>query len=435
MARTARRPTLIELLTGIGIEFWAALAEMAPYLLLGFVVAGFLSIFIPQELVERHLGGRGAWPIAKASLFGVPLPLCSCGVIPVAASLRRHGASRGSTTSFLVSTPQTGVDSILVTYSLLGPVFAIFRPIAALVSGILGGLFVSATTADLERAPSENEADVEPCREACCEEDAGSSRIVRALRYGFVTLPQDLARALLLGLLVAGVIAAVIPDDFFSGWLGSGPLAMLAMLAVGIPIYVCATGTVPVAAALIMKGVAPGAVLVFLMTGPATNAATITTIWRIMGRRTALIYLGVVAASALAAGAILDMFFPTAGALHVEHAHDMGPGWFGHLSAVLLLAVLGYAMWRPRAIGTDAGEDRGTEGATPGAADSIRLGVSGMTCNACARSVHGALSELAGVSSVSVDLDGGIAVVRGHGLDASRLSETVRSLGFDATPR
>jgi uncharacterized membrane protein YraQ (UPF0718 family)/copper chaperone CopZ len=415
----------MDLLTQIAVEVWSALAEMAPYLLLGFLVAGVLSVFIPQELVERHLGGRGPWPVAKASLFGVPLPLCSCGVIPVAASLRRHGASRGSTTSFLISTPQTGVDSVLVTYSLLGPVFAVFRPVAALVSGLIGGVIVSATTRDLER---ENGVAIEvggnSCTEQCCADGAGHSRLLRALRYGFLTLPQDLARALLAGLAIAGLLAALVPDDFFAAYLGSGFVAMIAMMAVGIPIYVCATGTVPVGAVLLMKGVSPGAVLVFLMTGPATNAAAITTIWKVLGRRTAFVYLGVVAATALFCGWLLDITFGELVVATAQHAHEMRPGLFANISAVGLLAVLGFALLRPRIVGSSVADGTPEE-------RQVLLSIRGMTCNNCARSIHGALATLSGVASVRVDLDAGTALVRGTGLDSSTLCETVSKLGFD----
>ena len=191
----------------IAREFWGVLTEMSPYLLFGFLVAGILSVFIRPETVERHLGGHGLWPIVKASAFGVPLPLCSCGVIPVAASLRRHGASKGATTSFLMSTPQTGVDSILVTLSLLGPVVAIFRPIVAFVSGVIGGSVVSLTQ---KNDPSTVET-VEKCHDSCCSTDGPvHGKLMRVLRYGFVTLPRDIAKPLLAGLVIAGLIAVLV---------------------------------------------------------------------------------------------------------------------------------------------------------------------------------------------------------------------------------
>ncbi len=335
-----------------GLTFWQTLCEMAPYLLFGFLVAGLLSVFVRPDQVERHLGGRGFWPVAKAALFGVPLPLCSCGVIPVAASLRRHGASRGATTAFLLSTPQTGVDSILVTYGLLGGLIACLRPLTALVTGIVGGCLTN-----LLASASPGEAPAPACTEPCCQPGpAAGSRLWRALRYGFLDLPREIGRALLVGLAIAGLIATLVPDRFFEGVFGSGLPGMLAMMAVGIPLYVCATGSVPVAAALILKGVSPGVALVFLMTGPATSAATLAIVWKVLGRRTALVYLGTVAGGALAAGWLLDRCVRAGWAVPVSaaHGHRMLPGWLTAASAVLLLALLARSLLPTRRSRTTA---------------------------------------------------------------------------------
>lgn len=317
-----------------GVQFWATLSDMAPYLLFGFLMAGILSVLISTAFVERHLGGTGLWAVVKASLFGVPLPLCSCSVIPVAASLRRHGASKGATTAFLLSTPQTGADSIMATFSLLGPVFAVFRPFAAFVSGILGGALVQrlATHEKDEPAPDRD-------NEACCCGTQRSSKVARIFRYGFLVLPQDIAGSLLVGILIAGVIAVLVPDGFFAEVLGTGFIAMLVMMLLGIPVYVCATASIPVAAAMMLKGVTPGAALVFLMTGPATNAATVATLWRMFGRRTAMLYLAAVAATALGSGLVLDAFFTI---VRVRPGAEMAmlPEWLKTLSACVLLVVL-----------------------------------------------------------------------------------------------
>ncbi|HIJ66978.1 MAG TPA: SO_0444 family Cu/Zn efflux transporter [Planctomycetes bacterium] len=318
--------------------FWETLAEMSPYLLFGFFVAGVLSVFISARLVERHLGGRGIWPLLKASAFGVPLPLCSCGVIPVSMSLRKHGASKGSTISFLLSTPQTGVDSIFVTFSLLGPVFAIFRPVAALITGVIGGGLVQLTD------PEPADAIQPECTDACCNEKEQKSKIIRALKHGFVTLPADIGKAMFIGLIVAAVISAAIPDDFFAPFLGGGILAMLIMMALGIPVYVCATASVPVAAALITKGVNPGAAMVFLMTGPATNAAAFMTIWSVLGKKTAITYIITVAGAAIAAGLLLDRIVRQVGSDNVFKMGWMLPPIVKYASAVVLLAVLIFAM-------------------------------------------------------------------------------------------
>ena len=333
---------MLDFARSIIVGFWNTTAEMSPYLLFGFFVAGILSVFISQRFIEKHLGGGGLWPLVKASLFGVPLPLCSCGVIPVSISLHKHGASKGSTISFLLSTPQTGVDSIFATFSLLGPVFAVFRPATAFVTGIVGGTLVNAIDRDKEDSNLLKEA----CSDECCSSSNKTSRIFRALKYGFVTLPRDIGKAMLIGLVIAACISALVPDDLFAEkLLGTGIFAMVVMMFFGIPVYVCATASIPVAAALILKGLTPGATLVFLITGPATNAAAFTTIWKALGGRTAIVYLFTVAVSALGAGILLDMMFPYLGPSVRTHLHQMEPSILGHISAAVLLAVLGFAIF------------------------------------------------------------------------------------------
>ncbi len=321
-------------------DFWATIGEMSPYLLFGFLVAGFLSVLVSQRLVEQHLGDRGLWPLLKASVLGVPLPLCSCGVIPVSMSLRKHGASKGSTIAFLLSTPQTGVDSIFVTLSLLGPVFAIFRPIAALITGLVGGTLVDIFG---QGTQAENHHQ-ERCTDACCG-DEKTGKIRKGLKYGFVTLPRDIGKAMLVGLLVAALISALVPDGYFAEKLGTGIFPLIAMMFLGIPVYVCATASVPVAAAMILKGLSPGAALVFLMTGPATNAASFVTIWKVLGKTTAILYLVTVAGCAMMSGVLLD--YAAAG---MDFEVAARPGWMlpeavKSASALILFAVLGSALF------------------------------------------------------------------------------------------
>jgi len=322
------------------VDFWRTTAEMSPYLLFGFFVAGILAVLIPQRVVARHLGGRGVWPILKAALFGVPLPLCSCSVIPVSMSLRKHGASKAATIAFLLSTPQTGVDSILVTFSLLGPVFAIFRPVAALVTGVIGGVLVNF----FGNTNHDNDIPVEKCSDECCGGGKLGHRFLAGMKHGFVTLPRDIGKPMLLGLVIAAGISAMVPDGFFADQLGTGIFAMFVMMLLGIPMYVCATASVPLVAAFIMKGLTPGAALVFLMTGPATNAASIITIWKVMGRRTAIIYLISVAGSALLLGIALDLIIRTVNVKEVCGMHRMLPSIIGHASAIVLFGILAYAI-------------------------------------------------------------------------------------------
>ncbi len=329
-----------DVLRQVAIDFWAVFAEMSPYLLFGFFVAGLLSMLVSRKMVERHLGGGGMLPLLKAAIFGVPLPLCSCGVIPVSMSLHKQGASKGSTVSFLLSTPQTGVDSILVTYSLLGPVFAVFRPLAALVTGVAGGVLVN-----LFGKPVANESKAAEEAGDCPTIPTWRKKFLDAMEYAFITLPRDIGKPLLLGLVIAAIISALVPDDFFADKLGRGLPAMLVMMAVGIPIYVCASASVPVAAALILKGLSPGAALVFLMTGPATNAAGVAAIWNTLGRRTAILYLLTVAACALGAGLLLDTLVFNTELDVVTHAHQMIPPLVQNLAAFTLLALLTYGFY------------------------------------------------------------------------------------------
>lgn len=335
---------MLHFIKTMAFDFWSVLSEMSPFLLFGFFVAGLLSVCINAAIVQRHLGGGGFWQVFKASLLGVPLPLCSCGVIPVSMSLYKHGASKGATISFLLSTPQTGVDSMLVTYSLMGPIFAIFRPLAAFVTGLLGGTVVNIV--EKHQPPAAQKKAVE-CTDSCCTNAKKQNWLIRSMKHGFVTLPADIGKAMLVGLIIAAVISAAVPNDFFAGTsavAGGGIVAMLVMMVVGIPIYICSTASVPIAVALIAKGLNPGAAFVFLMTGPATNAATLVTLASQLGKRTAIIFLLTVIVSSLAGGLILDWIF--AGDIsQITHAHgDILAGWFKSLCAVALLAVLGYGI-------------------------------------------------------------------------------------------
>ncbi len=314
---------------------WRVTGEMAPYLLLGFVLAGLLSVLIAPAAVRRHLGAPGLRQVAKAALIGVPLPLCSCGVLPLAATLRRQGASPGATLSFAISTPQTGVDSILATQALMGPVFAVVRVLTAFISGILGGALLEGWA---RRSPGPNGA---PVPDAPPETTTAASRTWReGLRYGLVVLPRAIGRALLLGLVLSGLLTVLIPPAFFAGTWGAGALGLPLMLVVGLPLYVCSTGSIPIAYAFIHMGLSPGAAFVFLVSGPATSAAALIMMYRILGWRGALVCLGTVAFTALAGGLLLDRWLPVEMVHAHAHTHGASPGLGSTLAAVILLAML-----------------------------------------------------------------------------------------------
>jgi len=398
-------------------EVWATTQDMAPYLLFGFALAGLLSQFITSDTVERHLGKKGLWTTVKASLLGVPLPLCSCGVIPVAASLRKHGASRGATTAFLISTPQTGVDSILATYGMLGPFLATFRVVAAFVSGLLGGILVDRFGGE---APTEG---LLTSSSDSCAEEGGSRGFLPGLRYGFVTLPGSIGNALLVGVLIAGALAALIPDQSVPGWLAGGIVGMLAMMALGVPMYVCATASIPVAATMVAKGVSPGAALVFLMTGPATNAATIGVLWRALGKRAAALYVGVVAISALASGLLLDAL-SAGGGLAQGGASDMQmlPPWLKLVSALALIALIALPRFIPGQSSRQIEEGE----------QELELEVSGMTCQHCAEAARKAAMACSGVSQAQVDLRAGRVRVCGTAPSEDEICTALAGAGFTA---
>ena len=425
---------MIEMITHIIVETWLVTARMAAWLLLGFVVAGLLSVFISPAWLERHLGGRGLGPVLKASLFGVPLPLCSCGVIPVAASLRQHGASRAATTAFLLSTPQTGVDSILVTWTMLGPLFAIFRPVAALVTGLLGGGLVQVFDPD----PHQSSADGKGLA------GAGSVDIIRprglgpkiraAADYGFVILPGDIGRALLIGLIIAGILGAVVPAEFLSGYLGLGALSIALMMIVGIPIYVCATASVPLAVSFIFMGATPGAALAFLIAGPATNAATVTTIARVLGRKTMIIYLLTVAVSAFGGGLLLDWLLPRASEAiplfaGLGHHHE-NIGGFEHVAGAALVLVMTFSWWLSRRRGQSCGCEENEVCRVDDHSRTLEFVVEGMNCSHCADSIQRAVSEMSGVTDCRVYLEDGRAIVQGRDLDTAKVVGVIEGLGY-----
>ncbi|MDQ8195907.1 SO_0444 family Cu/Zn efflux transporter [Coraliomargarita sp. SDUM461004] len=366
---------MLTFLSSFAHNTWDLVAEMAPYLLFGFAFAGLLHVFIRQDFVQRWLGKPGLDGVIKASLLGVPMPLCSCAVIPVAASLRKSGATRGATASFLSSTPQTGVDSILATYALLGGLFTTVRVTVAFITGIVTGYLIelfckTSSTQQTQTKPqafealsfappmetpapklaslSKSQADAP---KSCCasKQTNHTNKPVAALRYAFVTLPSDLASALILGLLLAGLITTLMPTDLLSGSLSSGPLAFLLATAISLPLYVCATASIPMAYALMAAGLSPGAALVFLIAGPATNTATIVTVWKMLGRKATTIYLTSLLVISWLAGWLFNTALSGEAAEHAMHMHgNMRPSLWHHASGLLLIGLLCFSVWKSR---------------------------------------------------------------------------------------
>jgi uncharacterized membrane protein YraQ (UPF0718 family) len=330
---------------------WNVLMESAVYVLFGLLVGGLLRVFLSPTAVSRHLGHGRYASVVKAALLGIPLPLCSCGVLPAAASLKKQGANKGAVTAFLISTPENGVDSLAVTYALLDPVMTLARPTAAFITATVAGLAQNLLEEPSDEARSLAPPDMNCTVDACCggqdcspeehrDHHTLGQKLWAGVAYAFGELWGDLAAWFLVGLLLTGVITTLVPEDFLSRHLGGGISSMLIMAAVGIPLYICASASTPIAAALILKGVSPGAALVFLLTGPATNATSLTVMWRMLGKKATVIYLAGIAICSVTCGLLVDQVYLFLGleprAL-AGQAAEIIPAWLQLAGALTLL--------------------------------------------------------------------------------------------------
>ena len=465
--------------------------EMSPFLLLGFLLAGLMHAFIPGTLYTRYLARPTFRSVINAALLGVPLPLCSCGVIPTAMSLRKEGASKGAVASFLIATPQTGVDSIIATYSLMGLPFAIMRPIVALLTALLGGQMVNMANrkeAALEPVvvPTSNQPVAATC--ACHSHDHDEhdhdehahcgcgehdheehghgffGRLKEAVVYAFGEMMEDIGKWLMIGLIVAGLITVLVPDGFFEVFKGNSLASMLLVLCIAIPMYICATGSIPIAVALMMKGLTPGAGLVLLMAGPACNMASILVINKVLGRRTLVTYIGSIIAGAIGFGLLIDWMqatglvdFTAALTASADCCESSG-AWWEWASTGLLVVLLINALVVQRLLhgGHTHSHDHGghTHSHDHGghihehedchahehedchahepeatAAVGHTYKVKGMNCSHCSANAQKALLAVEGVTSAEVDHRTGEAYVEGTALREA-LAEALASLGF-----
>ena len=338
-------------LSDIASHTWQLLLDAAPWLVFGLMAAGLARAWLPVDGLGRWLGGRGLRPAVLAALIGAPLPLCSCAVLPAAVELRRGGASREAVAAFLIATPETGLDSVALSYGLLGPFFAIARPIAAVGGAIATGMAMTLLPPD---APAEAVVATGCCSNTSCCAGKGAApagaarRTLDGLAFAFSTLFDELAPWLAAGLIAAGITATLMPPEKL-GSLGSGLPAMLAMIAIGIPMYICATASTPLAAALLLAGVSPGAVMVFLLVGPATNLAAIAVVRRELGNTASAVYLGGLIVSGLLAGLLTDLVAPLffdPVAFHAGAIVESGSEWPGVVATCLLLGLSGRSIWR-----------------------------------------------------------------------------------------
>jgi hypothetical protein len=359
---------LVELLNNI----WLVYLDTAFWLLIGLLGAGLIKSFIAENTMQRWVGGHGIGAILRAALFGAPLPLCSCGVLPAAIGLRRAGASKEATVSFLISTPETSIDSVAVTYALMGPVMAIFRPVAALVNAVGTGLLttlvsdasipVRAESAVVESCcSSKAEAKTQPVASSCCApapetaeasccagkaapdkkqaSKAGGNKFWQVLSYAGADLLDDISKWMAFGIVLAGIMLTFIPPDWLAQW-GGGLTAMLVMLVVGIPMYICAVASTPVAAGLLLAGVSPGAVLVFLLVGPATNIASFALLKQELGLKVTAMYLFGLSVLSLMMGLLLEWLLRVQNwqvEASLGEAHAMLPGVVSWASAFILI--------------------------------------------------------------------------------------------------
>jgi uncharacterized membrane protein YraQ (UPF0718 family)/copper chaperone CopZ len=405
-------------------EFVYLFGEMAPWLLLGFIFAGILHVYMPEGMVVKYMGGKKIKSAVYAALLGIPLPLCSCGVIPTGISFYNEGASKGSTVSFLISTPQTGVDSILATYSLLGLPFAILRPIVAFFSGIFGGAITNiATRKDPEHSHKAHTASTENLR--------FGQKLKSMITYAFHDFLMDIAKWLIIGLALAALISMLLPENFFSLYLDNQWLSMLIVLAASVPLYVCATGSIPIAAVLMMKGLSPGAALVFLMAGPATNAATMAVIGKAIDKKTLFIYMATIIGSALFFGFLTNQFLPREWFTmmisgHAAHDHEILPLWLKITSgiALALMIINGYARKYLKTNKQKTISDMSSQ------VNQLKISVEGMTCNHCKMNVEKNLSGLEGIDHVEADPDHNEVVIDGENFDLNKIKQTVESIGY-----
>lgn len=347
---------IFSVISGVCVSIWDTFTMAAFYILLGLFISGLIRMFIDQERIARHLGMRNFKSVLWAALFGVPLPLCSCGVIPTAISLRKSGASKGATLAFLISTPETGVDSIALTYALLNPVMAVYRPLAAFMTAMVAGILQNIFG---EKEDQPVIVEKKKCV-LCVEKEEQRERnhkhsfkekVMMGLRYSYIDLLGDISLWLIVGISLAGIISYFVPHHAIEHYLGQGLGSMAVMLLIGIPLYICASASTPIAAALIAKGMSPGVALVFLLAGPATNTTGIVAVARFLGKRAVVIYLTAIAVCAVSFGLLLNYFYAVTGIdvkTTLGKAGEVLPGSVKTIAAVMLIMLMMYSVFIAR---------------------------------------------------------------------------------------
>jgi uncharacterized membrane protein YraQ (UPF0718 family)/copper chaperone CopZ len=368
-------------------ETYNLFIEISPYLILGFFFAGLLHTLLGEKYIQKHFSKSGILSTIKAVIFGIPLPICSCGVIPLAESLRREGASKSSTMGFLVSTPSSGIDSIFATYALLGPIYAIFRPLASFFGGIFMGIIV-------HFVEKKEKKTVNPPKEAKTDTVKQKKSFKQVFNYGFKVIPSEISKSLIIGVLLGGAISALIPSNLGTDYLQNPILSYLLILVISIPLYVCATGSIPIAVSLITKGVLPGAALAFLIAGPATNTVTVSFVYKKMGKRVAFLYVMSIIFVAVSTGLLFDLIWKNAAdnITLVAAGGKFIPLWIKIISAIILSFIFLNSMY-------DFSRFRRSR-----SKEFLKIKVPDMTCQHCKTKITDSLTSVPGINSLSIDL-------------------------------
>jgi len=416
---------ILELLENVIKETVRLFIEISPYLILGFFFAGLLHVLLGEKYIKKHFAGKGELSVVKAAIFGIPLPVCSCAVIPLAESLRRDGASKSATMSFLVSTPSSGVDSIFATYALMGPVYAIFRPIASFFSGILAGIVTH--WQERNEGPGSSTASTADADVSEQNKNEQKKTFKEAFVYGFRVIPSEIARWLIIGVVIGGAISALVPEDFGSRYLHSPLLSYVVILLISIPIYVCATGSIPIATSLIAKGVLPGAALAFLIAGPATNTVTVSFLFKRMGVKITALYILSIVVVSVASGLLFDWIWQTmemnVGLITEGGAHL--PHLIKHISAIALLVIFITGKYDFSKFFAWLKTDRRDKMS----GNIFKINVPDMTCQHCKMKIDNALRSVPEIQSVTIDLSAREVEVKSV-LDRQLIIKRIKEEGY-----
>lgn len=418
-------------------ELWQILTALSVWLFFGAIIAGLLKLWLPENFIFTHMGKPSFGSIVKTTLLGIPMPLCSCGVLPTTIALKKGGANNGAAVSFLISTPQTGVDSIMVTASFLGWPLALFKVLAALVTGLIGGLAVQLSERN-HQAHAPTSSATNQNKQANCHDDLCLGTTLKQsnwqsfYNYSVEELIGGIYVYLVIGVVIAALVSVLFPDQLLANYpVLNGPLGMLAMLAIATPIYICTTGSVPIAASLIAAGLPVGSALVFLMAGPATNAATLGAVYKSFGKKFTAIYLTVVVIGSITFGLLFQNWLGAEQVLtNFQHEHhSTWRHWLDSLAAVALLGLIiywsikdGVGLWKRLTLAAQPLSHLGT------------IKISGMTCNNCVTHVRRALETIEEIKKIDINLETGVVTLFGKQpiVDFNRIQSALTKAGYQS---